>query len=113
MARFVIKYSGLNNSNNSLGSFLEFLDLMDLLRNKFSPQELPYHIIAPSLPGYTLSTQPPLDKDWKIFDTARIMHKLLIQLGFESGYVVQGGDIGSSVSRTMAATYEECKAMHL
>ncbi|KAF2190478.1 epoxide hydrolase 1 [Zopfia rhizophila CBS 207.26] len=95
------------------GSFLEFLDLMDLLRNRFSPQELPYHIIAPSLPGYTLSTQPPLDKDWKIADTARIMHKLLIQLGFESGYVVQGGDIGSFVSRTIAATYKECKAMHL
>jgi microsomal epoxide hydrolase len=41
------------------------------------------------------------------------MHKLLLSLGFGSGYVVQGGDIGSYVSRTIAATYEECKAVHL
>lgn len=96
------------------GSFLEFLPILDLLRNKFSPEDLPYHIIAPSLPGYTLSSQPPLDRDWRVEDSARIMHKLLLSLGFgESGYIVQGGDIGSMIARTIAATYPECKAMHL
>lgn len=96
------------------GSFLEFLPIMDLLRKKYSSKDLPYHVIAPSLLGYTLSEQPPTDRDWKIEDTARVMHKLCLSLGFgETGYVVQGGDIGSYVSRAIAATYSECKAMHL
>lgn len=96
------------------GSFVEFLSILDCLRNKFSPEDLPYHIIAPSLPGYTLSSQPPLMEDWRTEDTARIMHKLLLSLGFGStGYIVQGGDIGAMIARTLAATYPECKAMHL
>lgn len=96
------------------GSFLEFIPLMELLRKKYTPETLPYHIIVPSLPGYALSSDPPLDRDWKIADTSRIMHKLLLSLGFgTSGYLVQGGDIGSFVSRELAATYPECKGMHL
>lgn len=42
------------------------------------------------------------------------MHKLLLSLGFGStGYLVQGGDIGSLIARVIAATYDECKGMHL
>jgi microsomal epoxide hydrolase len=96
------------------GSFLEFLPLMDLIRKKYTPETLPYHIIAPSLLGYAMSSDPPLDRDWKVADTSRIMHKLLLSLGFGSlGYLVQGGDIGSFVSREIAGTYDECKGMHL
>jgi microsomal epoxide hydrolase len=96
------------------GSFLEFLPIMDLLRKKYTPETLPYHIIVPSLPGFALSDDPPLSQDWKLSDTARIMHKLLLSLDFgRTGYLVQGGDIGSLVSRTMAVTYPECKGMHL
>jgi len=96
------------------GSFLEFIPLMGLLRKKYTPDTLPYHIIAPSLPGYAFSSGPPLDRDWKVADTSRIMHKLLLTLGFgTNGYLVQGGDIGSFVARELAATYPECKGMHL
>lgn len=96
------------------GSFLEFLPMLEVLRSRFSPETLPYHIIVPSLPGFALSSDPPLNKDWKTADTARIMHKLLVSLGFgTTGYLVQGGDIGSLVSRSLAATYPECKGMHL
>ncbi|CAA9960872.1 epoxide hydrolase [Pyrenophora teres f. maculata] len=96
------------------GSFLEFLPLMDLLRKKYTPDNLPYHIIVPSLPGFALSSDPPPQKDCKVADAARIMHKHLLSLGFSStGYLVQGGDIGSLVARQMAATYVECKGMHL
>lgn len=87
---------------------------MDILRKKYTPETLPYHIIVPSLPGFALSSDPPLEKDWKVADTSRIMHKLLLSLGFGStGYLVQGGDIGSLVSRNLAATYPECKGMHV
>lgn len=96
------------------GSFLEFLPLMAMLREKYTPETLPYHIIVPSLPGFTLSSDQPLDRDWKVADTSRIMHKLILSLSFgTTGYLVQGGDIGSLVARVIAATYDECKGMHL
>ena len=95
------------------GSFLEFLDMLSIFKKRYNPQELPYHLIIPSLPGYAFSSKPPLQKDWNLTDSARLMNKLMVGLGFEPGYAVQGGDIGSYTSRIMAAKYESCKAMHL
>lgn len=45
-------------------------------------------------------------------DQARIIDKLMVGLGFGDGYVAQGGDIGSFVSRTLVVFYEGCKAAH-
>lgn len=95
-----------------LGSFLEFLGLMKIMSERYKPEDLPYHIIVPSLVGYTLSAGPPVDRDWATVDTSRIMHKLLVSLGFKA-YAVQGGDVGSTIARMMAVRYEECKACHL
>lgn len=53
-----------------------------------------------------------MSRDFGNDDSARIM-KLMIGLGFESGYIAQGGDIGSYVSRILAANHGECKAIHL
>ncbi|KAH0832487.1 hypothetical protein AYO21_05169 [Fonsecaea monophora] len=94
------------------GSHLEHLEIMDLYRNKYSPEELPYHVIAPSLPGWTLSSGPPLTKNFTTEDIARIMNKLMVGLGFGSGYICQGGDIGSFTAKVMAGTYDECKGVH-
>ena len=67
----------------------------------------------PSLPGWAFSDPPAKDRDWKTEDSARVLHKLLVGLGFgESGYIAQGGDIGSFVSQLLAAKYDECKAVH-
>ena len=121
---FDVHFAALFSSNPSAipiaflhgwpGSFLEFVPLLDILKKKYSPETLPYHIIVPSLPGFALSSDPPLNKDWKLADTGRIIHKLLLSLGFGStGYLVQGGDIGAMTSRVIAATYAECKGMHL
>jgi microsomal epoxide hydrolase len=74
-----------------IGSFLEFLPIMSILREKYTPENLPYHIIIPSLPGYAFSSRPPLDRDFRLEDVARIFNSLMISLGFENGYVVQGG----------------------
>lgn len=97
------------------GSFLEFLPMLSLLKERYpTSDKLPYHVIVPSLPGYAFSAGPPEDRDWTYRDSARLMHKLLCNLGFDrSGYIVQGGDIGSVISRTLATTYPECKAMHI
>lgn len=93
------------------GSFIEFLPMCGLIREKWSKKDLPYHIIVPSLPGYTLSSSGPLDKDWSMQDTARIINQLMINLGF-SRYVAQGGDVGSIVGTILGAKYDECVAVH-
>jgi microsomal epoxide hydrolase len=95
------------------GSFLEFLDMLSVFRTRYTSRELPYHLIIPSLPGYAFSSTPSLQKDWSLTDSACLLNKLMVGLGFGSGYAVQGGDIGSYTSRIMAAKYDSCKAMHL
>lgn len=94
------------------GSFLEFLDALDVLKGKYSPGDLPFHVIVPSLPGYGYSSGPPLDRDFRCEDIARVMNKLMLGLGFGDGYVTQGGDIGSFVSRILGKTSSSCKAIH-
>ncbi|KAH8844016.1 hypothetical protein MCOR27_003207 [Pyricularia oryzae] len=93
------------------GSFLEFLSMLDLLKDKYSPENLPYHIVVPSLPGYLFSSAPPLDRDFGLRDVARLMDSLMVDhLGFgESGYIAQGGDVGSRVCRVLAAKYDRCR----
>ena len=66
----------------------------------------------PSHPGYTFSSGPPLNKDFRIEDIARIVDKLAVGLGFGDGYVVQGGDIGSKVSRILGAVHPSCKGVY-
>jgi microsomal epoxide hydrolase len=86
--------------------------MMGLLRDKYTPETLPYHVVVPSLPGYTLSDGPPLDADFSIGDVARILNQLMIDLGFgDRGYIAQGGDVGGMVARMMAP-YKECRAAH-
>ncbi|KAF4887156.1 putative epoxide hydrolase [Colletotrichum fructicola] len=95
------------------GSFLEFIGFLSALKAKYTSENLPYHVIVPSLPGYAFSDSPPVDRDWTIQDSARLLHKLMEGMGFEGGYAVQGGDIGSYTARIMARTYDSCKALHL
>jgi microsomal epoxide hydrolase len=94
------------------GSFLEFLPILSLLKARYAEEEPPYHFIVPSSPGYAFSSPPPLDRDFRIEDVARVMNHLMVDLGFGSGYVVQGGDIGSKVARAIAAEHESCLAIH-
>ncbi|KAF4815911.1 putative epoxide hydrolase [Colletotrichum siamense] len=94
------------------GSVIEFLPVLDLLTSKYNAETLPYHVIIPSLPHYGLSGGPS-DVELTLSDAARLMNELMRSLGFVSGYVVQGGDIGSFIARILSATYPECKAFHV
>ena len=76
---------------DEVGSFLEFLPIMSILRERYTPETLPYHIVAPSLPGFAFSSPPPLDRNFQMEDVARLMNKLMISLGFARGYTAQGG----------------------
>jgi microsomal epoxide hydrolase len=93
------------------GSFVEFLPMLSLIREKYSAKELPYHIIVPSLPGYTLSSGGPVDRDWTVADSARILDSLMKELGF-SKYLAQGGDVGSFLGTAMALTHDSCVGVH-
>ncbi|PVH98811.1 epoxide hydrolase-like protein [Periconia macrospinosa] len=94
------------------GSFIEFLPLIEKVKKKYpDPEAMPYHIIVPSLPGYTLSSGPPMDRDWDLGDTARVMNGLMKQLGFER-YLAQGGDLGSFVATSLVTGFEECVGAH-
>ncbi len=82
---------------------------MDLFKKEYNPSDLPFHIIAPSLTGYAFSSGPPLNKDFSIEDTTRLMNHLMLDLGFGDGYIAQGGDVGCGISRLLGAEYPACK----
>ncbi|KAI1733656.1 Alpha/Beta hydrolase protein [Xylaria scruposa] len=94
-------------------SFAEFLPMLELLVDKYTPETLPYHVIVPSLPDYGLSRSANQQAEMTLTQAARIMNQLMLDLGFGQGYVVQGGDLGSMLSRIMSAEYESCKAFHV
>lgn len=94
------------------GSFLEFLSVIDVLKSKYDENSLPFNIIVPSLPGYGYSNGPPIDKNFNVEGMAVVMDLLMNGLGFGGGYIAQGGDIGSFISRVLYTTAESCKAIH-
>jgi len=95
------------------GSICEFLDMLDILKRQYSPKDLPYHVIVPSLPGYAYSSGPPVKKDYGIEMAAEALNNLMVGLGFGSGYLVHGGDLGSFMCRILAMKYDACKGMHV
>ncbi|KAL7928265.1 Alpha/Beta hydrolase protein [Trichoderma chlorosporum] len=95
------------------GSFFELLPMMELLSDKYTSATLPYHIIVPSLPDYGLSSSTTENVEMTLDRAARIMHQLMMDLGFSEGYAAQGGDLGSMLARIMSVKYKECKALHV
>lgn len=94
------------------GSFLEFLPMLNLLAEKYTPNTLPYHVVVPSLPGYGLSGEArPLDAEVDLDIATKVLHQLMLDLGFAGGYVASGGDVGSALANTMSH-YAECKGVH-
>jgi microsomal epoxide hydrolase len=41
------------------GSILEFLGTLEVLKEKYTPDTLPFHVVVPSLPGYGYSSGRP------------------------------------------------------
>jgi pimeloyl-ACP methyl ester carboxylesterase len=93
------------------GSFLEFIPTLEIARERYTADTLPYNIIVPSLPGYTLSSGPPLDKGWIAEDAARIIDAGLKMLNF-GRYIVQGGDVGSLIAVILATKYDSAVGLH-
>lgn len=94
------------------GSFFEFLPILTSVKDTYAakPDALPYHVIAPSLPGYVF-TSLSTARDINTEGAANIMHGLMLKLGLGNpGYIVVGGDIGAGLARSMALQHDECRA---
>ncbi|TFY61049.1 hypothetical protein EVJ58_g4756 [Rhodofomes roseus] len=92
------------------GHFLEARKLLPLLTSAL-PDHPSFHVVAPSLPnfGFSESVKKP---GFGVVKHAEACHQLMLSLGYTE-YVVQGGDWGSWIIRTMAATYgSSVKAWH-
>ena len=81
--------------------------MLKLLSTKYTPSTLPIHLIVPSLIGFGYSSPPPVDADFGTRDDAFLFDKLMQGLGL-TGYVAQGGDIGSFVARFIAQNSSIC-----
>lgn len=97
--------------NSWTGSFLEFLPMMQLMKDQYTPQTLPYHLIATSMPGYGFSTPPPPHRELGILEVPNMFNQMMLDLGFKDGYIAQGGDIGSRFARILAAKHDACKGL--
>ncbi|KAH9035725.1 alpha/beta-hydrolase [Lactarius pseudohatsudake] len=73
------------------GSFLEVTKVLPLL-TAVSADHPSFHVVAPSLPGYTWS-EGVLEKGFRAKHYAELFNKLMISLGYTE-YVTQGGDLG-------------------
>ena len=78
------------------GSIVEFLELIPLLTERFT-------IVAPSLPGYTLSFKPGQPR-FGVEEIADCFAELMTRLGYER-FAVQGGDWGAFIGSRIAALY--------
>src|SRR3954447_1671615 len=80
------------------GSVRAFLHIIPLLRERFT-------IVAPSLPGYTLSFTPGQPR-FGVEEIAECFADLMSELGYER-YAVQGGDWGAFIGSRLASQYPE------
>ncbi|KAL7917530.1 Alpha/Beta hydrolase protein [Trichoderma austrokoningii] len=77
------------------GSFLEFLPIVDELTEKSKTsigRAVSFHVVIPSLPGFTFSSPPPAN--WTVDDTARVFNTLMREvLGYDQ-FATFGTDWG-------------------
>ncbi|MGH8669856.1 MAG: epoxide hydrolase family protein [Burkholderiales bacterium] len=80
------------------GSVLEFRRLLPLLTERFT-------VVAPSLPGYTLSFKPGQAR-FSVEQIAGLFAELMSQLGYRR-FAAQGGDWGAFVASVLGLRHPE------
>lgn len=75
--------------------------------------EAGFDVVAPSLLGFGFSSDYPNIGGVSFHDHATVNHHLMLRLGYKK-YIVQGGDWGASVTRSLALLYpEHVQAIHV
>ncbi len=94
------------------GSIVEFLHLIDGLTSPSDPNDQPFHVIVPSLPGFGLSG-PTVTTGVSPKRIASMWVELMAGLGYES-YVAQGGDWGAIITAWIGQLDpDHCAGVHL
>ncbi|GAA4753016.1 epoxide hydrolase [Nocardioides endophyticus] len=98
------------------GSYLEYLDTVGPLTDPEayggSADDPAFHVVLPSLPGYTFSGPVP-DTGWGSKRVARALTTLMSELGHDT-FVVHGGDWGERIARDIAMQApERVRGVHL
>ena len=99
------------------GSFWEFEKVLEPLTGGIghpgSGLTQSFHVVAPSLPGYTFS-EAPRTMGFDVAAVGRLFDSLMHELGYHE-YVVQGGDWGAVIAKGMGVTCADsgCKAVHV
>ena len=75
------------------GSWWEFNRVIDALASSEKDDGVVFDVVVPSLPGYCWSEVEKHPKGWTLQDTAKVLNKLMLDLGY-SEYVTSGGDWG-------------------
>ncbi|MEQ8396676.1 epoxide hydrolase family protein [Thalassobaculum sp.] len=98
------------------GSVLEFLDILPLLTDPAAhgaPDAPSFTVIAPSLPGFTLSFAPD-QKRFSCEEMAATLARLMADVLGLDRYMVQGGDWGAFVGSCIAYSHpDRVRALHL
>jgi len=98
------------------GSILEFLDIIPMLTDPAAhgaPDAPSFTVIAPSLPGFTLSFAPD-QRRFSCEEMAVTIARLMAEVVGIDRYMVQGGDWGSFVGSRIAFDHaERVRALHL
>nr|XP_033795390.1 epoxide hydrolase 1-like isoform X2 [Geotrypetes seraphini] len=97
------------------GSVYEFYKIIPMLTdpsNYSLEQDTVFEVICPSIPGYGFS-EASHKQGFNVIAAARIFHKLMQRLGFQT-YYLQGGDWGSYIVSLMSQMKpESVKGLHL
>ena len=65
--------------------------------------DVAFHVIAPSIPGFGFSPAP-IEPGFGYIEAAHAFHQLMQRLGYEK-YLIQGGDAGGLIMRYQASFY--------
>jgi len=87
------------------GSVVEFIEVIDVLAEPRSAEDLAFHVVAPSLPGFGFSAVPD-EPGWGPERVADAWAVLMDRLGYQR-FITQGGDWGSFVSTHLAVRHPE------
>ena len=94
------------------GSVAEFFGVIEELTEPSNPDDLAFHIVAPSLPGYGFSGKPSR-AGWGVERIARAWAELMQRLGY-GHWAAQGGDWGAAVTTAIGQLAPEgCRGIHV
>ncbi|EJD35289.1 alpha/beta-hydrolase [Auricularia subglabra TFB-10046 SS5] len=85
------------------GTFHDFHKVIEPLTNPGDPTAPAFHVIVPSIPGYTYSTYPRRT-GFTFVEIGKLYHRLMTEVLCYDKYALQGGDWGSMIARSMVSS---------